>query len=163
MTAFPPIWITAAASLGYYHSSLPAVIALAAAVNSLYSFLWDVIMDWGLLSFSRDCRWSTRQRLLLPWPSYVFAVLINLVLRFSWAMNRLPWFKELDMTVVILTIELGEICRRAMWNIFRIEWEILVQQDRAREKEKPPVSLPAGINRSSASLLSLSSGSNSSI
>jgi len=52
-----------------------------------------------------------------------------------------------------------------MWNIFRIEWEILVQQDRAREKEmKPLVSLAAGINRSSAaSLLSLSSGSNSSI
>ena len=90
--------------MGYYHSSLPTIIALAATVNSLYSFLWDVVMDWGLVSVSRDCRLSARQRLLLPWPSYLLAVILNLTLRFSWAMNRLPWFKELDMTVVILSI-----------------------------------------------------------
>ena len=92
------------ASLGYYHSSLPSVIALAATINSLYSFLWDVIMDWGLVSISRDFRVTARQRMLLPWASYALAVLVNLTLRFSWAMNRLPVFKELDMTVVILTI-----------------------------------------------------------
>eukprot|EP01037_Dinobryon_pediforme_P046854 gene46854-60469_t len=106
--------------MGYYHSSLPTIIALAATVNSLYSFLWDVVMDWGLVSV------------------YLLAVILNLTLRFSWAMNRLPWFKELDMTVVILSIELGEIFRRAMWNVFRIEWEIIVQQDRSREKESKP-------------------------
>lgn len=38
-----------------------------------------------------------------------------------------------------------------MWNIFRIEWEIIVQQDRSREKEIKPA---AGMNRSAASLLS---------
>jgi hypothetical protein len=99
--------VVAAASLGYYHSSLPSVIALAATINSLYSFLWDVIMDWGLISISRDLRVTARQRMLLPWPSYALAVVVNLTLRFSWAMNRLPWFKELDMTVVILTIGEG--------------------------------------------------------
>lgn len=105
MTAFPPIWITAAASLGYYHRTLPTIIALAATVNSLYSYLWDIIMDWGLVSISfRDCRMSTRQRMLLPWPSYLFAAVVNLVLRFSWAMNRLPWLRQLDMTVIVLSI-----------------------------------------------------------
>ena len=57
----------------------------------------------------------------------------------------------LNDVFLFMFVELGEIFRRAMWNIFRIEWEIIVQQDRSREKEIKPA---AGISRSSASLLS---------
>ena len=38
-TAFPPIWLAAAASLGFFHPDLPAITAAAATVNSLYSYL----------------------------------------------------------------------------------------------------------------------------
>ena len=92
-------------------------------------------MDWGLLSFSRDGRIYRRQRMLLPFYSYCFAVVINLILRFSWAINRLPGMENIHSSVVVLIIEVGEVFRRSMWNIFRIEWEILVQQDRVAEKE----------------------------
>lgn len=37
-TAFPPIWLAAAASLGYFHPDLPAITAIMAAINSLYSY-----------------------------------------------------------------------------------------------------------------------------
>ena len=38
-TAFPPIWLAAAASLGFFHPDLPAITAAAATVNSIYSYL----------------------------------------------------------------------------------------------------------------------------
>lgn len=39
MTAFPPIWLAAAASLGYFHPDLPLITAAMATFNSLYSFM----------------------------------------------------------------------------------------------------------------------------
>ncbi len=38
-TSFPPIWLTAAASLGYTHPQMPYYVSLAAFINSTYSFL----------------------------------------------------------------------------------------------------------------------------
>ena len=37
-TAFPPIWLAAAASLGFFHPDLPAITAAMATINSLYSY-----------------------------------------------------------------------------------------------------------------------------
>ncbi|RYH27874.1 hypothetical protein EON65_12895 [archaeon] len=39
ISSFPPIWLTAATSLGYIHPSMPTFITIAAVVNSLYSYL----------------------------------------------------------------------------------------------------------------------------
>lgn len=38
-TSFPPIWLTAAASLGYTHPQMPYYVSLAAFINTTYSFL----------------------------------------------------------------------------------------------------------------------------
>jgi hypothetical protein len=42
---------------------------------------------------------------------------------------------QLHSSVIVLIIELGEVLRRAMWAAYRIEWEVIVQQDRAIEKD----------------------------
>lgn len=42
---------------------------------------------------------------------------------------------QLHSSVVVLIIELGEVLRRSIWAIYRIEWEVIVQQDRAIEKD----------------------------
>jgi len=130
-SAFPPIWLSAVASFGFFHPDLPVITAVMATINSIYSFLWDICMDWGLLQFSRDGRVYGRQRMLLPWLCYGPVVIINLLLRFSWAANRIPSFSHLHASHLVLMVELGEVFRRAMWNIFRIEWEVLVQSQRA--------------------------------
>lgn len=39
LSSFPPIWLTAFASLGYQHPRLPQLITAAAVVNSVFSFL----------------------------------------------------------------------------------------------------------------------------
>lgn len=93
-------------------------------------------MDWGLLTFTRDGRVLRRQRLYLPVISYVLLVVVNFVLRFSWLVNRLPGADHLHSSIIVLVIEVGEVFRRALWNIYRIEWEVITQQEKALEKEK---------------------------
>ena len=130
MSAFPPIWITAAASLGYTHPHLPALLATLATINSVYSFCWDVVQDWGLIQLKRDLRLYTRSRLHLPVFVYALAVVANLFLRFSWSITRIPYFRGFHSSVIVLIIEVGEVCRRSMWNVLRVEWEIICQQER---------------------------------
>lgn len=93
-------------------------------------------MDWGLISCSRQegKRLYMRQRTLYPWPMYVLLVLVNLVLRFSWLINRVPGMQNMHTSVIVLILELGEIFRRALWFIFRIEWEILVTLERSAKQ-----------------------------
>ena len=38
LSAFPTIWLTGAASLGYVHPQLPQYITIAAAINSTFSY-----------------------------------------------------------------------------------------------------------------------------
>lgn len=92
-------------------------------------------MDWGLLSVSREFKISRRSRILLPLPFYIMAVVLNLLLRFSWTINRLPGMSHVHSSVIVLIIEIGEVFRRAMWNMIRIEWEVIVQQDRLMDKD----------------------------
>lgn len=88
-------------------------------------------MDWGFITIHRTGRIHCRQRLLLPLWVYVISFVVNLVLRFSWAFNLIPGFNALHSSVIVLIIEIGEVMRRSMWNILRIEWEVIVNQDRA--------------------------------
>jgi len=135
-SSFPPIWLAAAASLGYSHPDLPIIAAAMATINSVFSYGWDIVMDWGMLTFFRTGKVITRQRLLLPWVVYPPAIIINLLLRFSWAANRIPSLSHLHASHLILLVELGEVMRRAMWNILRIEWEVIVQQERLSDKDE---------------------------
>ena len=43
-SAFPSIWIAAAASLGYFHPNLPTITAIMASINSIYGFLVSLFM-----------------------------------------------------------------------------------------------------------------------
>lgn len=72
---------------------------------------------------------------MLPWPVYILAAILNLCLRFSWTINRWPGMSHVHSSIIVLIIEIGEVVRRAMWNVIRIEWEVLVQLDRTAEKD----------------------------
>lgn len=129
-SSFPPIWLAALASLGYFHPLLPSITAFMATINSIYSFLWDVIMDWGLLALYSTPSSPTlspnlhRPKTIFSFSLHLFISILNLILRFSWAANRVAGLSSLPSSQLVLIIELAEVFRRAVWNIFRIEWEI---------------------------------------
>jgi len=92
--------------------------------SSLYSFFWDVYMDWGL---GRREYGFLGPRLMFPKRSYYYMVIcVDLVLRFMWVLTLVPpqsgasfelpaYLSAISMTV--------ELFRRTIWGFFRLEHE----------------------------------------
>ena len=122
---------------------------LAALLNSLYSYWWDLTNDWGFELFrSRPTKgehvrqphpFGLRTRLLYPLPYYPFIVLANLVLRLTWSVKLSPHLhSHSEGSGVIFWTEVAELVRRWMWVFLRVEWEIVKDKQetlRAREYE----------------------------
>ena len=137
VSGFPPIWIAAAASLGYFHPRLPLLTAVFATINSLFSYSWDLLMDWGMISFFRGKNAIHRTpRRLIHIGFLIIAAMVNLLLRFSWTANYFPLFASLHPASLIFFVEIAEVFRRWFWIIFRVEWEILAQTERGLLKDK---------------------------
>lgn len=101
-------------------------------MNSAYSFWWDVVKDWDLTLFSQAridpsgrYAYGLRENLLLGSPRlYHYAIIADLVLRFSWAWRVLPglsWLSETESGLFMLMFL--EVARRWMWVFFRVEAE----------------------------------------
>ncbi|DBA02069.1 TPA: hypothetical protein N0F65_000316 [Lagenidium giganteum] len=93
-------------------------------MSSLYTWVWDVTMDWGLgrpqFKYLGD-----RQMFARKW-YYYLAILADLFLRFSWTLTLIPprssgW---LPLYLQPFTMVL-ELFRRTFWSFFRLENEHL--------------------------------------
>lgn len=92
--------------------------------SSLYSFIWDVYMDWGL---GKPKYGFLGRRLMFPHRSYYYsAILADLVLRSMWVLTLLPPDSgakfEVPQYLTAVTMSL-ELLRRTMWGFFRLENE----------------------------------------
>ncbi|KAF0462461.1 Xenotropic and polytropic retrovirus receptor 1 [Gigaspora margarita] len=91
-------------------------------ISSIYTFIWDVKMDWSLLEI-HSSNYLLRDELGYKNPNlYRAAILINMLLRFSWVMIL---FSNDDKYYYIVGIimPLLEISRRWMWCFIRVETE----------------------------------------
>lgn len=92
--------------------------------SSLYSFTWDVIMDWGL---GRSEYGFLGPRLMFPRRSYYYGVIAaDVVLRFMWVLTLIPPQSgasfEIPQYLTAATMCL-ELFRRTIWGFFRLENE----------------------------------------
>lgn len=113
-------------------------------------------MDWGLISFNRPLgAFICRKRNFFPSNMLIFTAVLNFFLRFAWAANRLSFFQSMHPSHLILLIESAEIFRRAIWNIFRVEWEVMVMEEREKlsESEIDEIELARGDNGERVGLL----------
>jgi len=121
---------------------------LAALINSLYSYWWDLTNDWGFDLLRpksiagenpQPHPFGLRARLLYSLPYYPFIVLANLVLRLTWSVKLSPHLhSHSEGSGVIFWTEVAELVRRWMWVFLRVEWEIVKGEQaasRAREYE----------------------------
>lgn len=119
---------------------------------TLFQLVWDIAMDWGLVTIHRPSRWNSRGR--YAWPSvslrsirlmfnsstgvYVIALVFNCIFRFAWTLTVLPYpfddAGDADVSprrslLQALFAHAGplvasaEIMRRMVWGWFRVEWE----------------------------------------
>lgn len=105
---------------------------VACAVNSLYSFYWDVAKDWDLTLFDNKMRnapdlkaFGLRRRILVGPPAlYYLVIALDLLLRCTWSLKLSPHLGRIaDWEGSIFVIELLEVFRRWVWIFFRVETE----------------------------------------
>ncbi|DAZ95970.1 TPA: hypothetical protein N0F65_009271 [Lagenidium giganteum] len=112
--------------VGSGHSKDQSTFFLFCAVfNSMYSFMWDVIMDWGLgqPSLPKRVRFLRHQLLYSPATIYYVVIAIDFSLRILWVTKWWDW-RQYGVDFKMLS-QLAEVCRRCMWNCVRVEWQCI--------------------------------------
>lgn len=138
LSAFPVIWTSAlkfelnpeeGVALSDHDEYLEMLWQYAVVINTLYSFAWDVFMDWGL-GFPRDRRGRPQWLFLRPQLDYnnplLYYVLIvmDLLGRSTWSLKMSSHLQEYAPgAAMVLMFEVFEIIRRWVWIYFRVEWE----------------------------------------
>ena len=85
-----------------------------------YMLFWDIYVDWGLGRCGKN--FFLRDKIVYPKFWYYGAMVIDAILRFSWAWNFISIDKEYDEWKN-LVMAILEAYRRIQWCIFRIENE----------------------------------------
>ncbi|RFU25520.1 hypothetical protein B7463_g10809, partial [Scytalidium lignicola] len=120
--------VAASGNAHHYHRAW----LLAVAVNSLYSFYWDVAKDWDLSLFSASRErndphhpYGLRARLYFsPTTIYYLVIATDLLLRCTWSLKLSPHLANFaDFESGIFLMEVAEVGRRWIWIFFRVETE----------------------------------------
>ncbi|KXN91012.1 hypothetical protein AN958_03079 [Leucoagaricus sp. SymC.cos] len=154
-TAFPVIFLSAAQKSAPEDDSILQTTfepqwhgmfrlwLLSAAINSTYSFWWDITNDWGLELLTpgpgqRSYPWGLRPMLLYPLPIYPLLVFLNLILRMTWSIKLSSHLYSVgDGGVGIFWLEVAEIVRRWLWVFLRVEWEVIKKLHDGNPKGRP--------------------------
>jgi len=121
------------AYLNYYYSTHASITYLYYAllankvISALYSYYWDIVMDWGLIKFDGCLPVWGRQKIMYKHRCvYYLAMVEDLVLRFTWLYVLIIKFylgPVLPDQTYVTVVALLEVFRRFVWNFFRVENE----------------------------------------
>lgn len=92
-------------------------------MNSIYTCVWDLLMDFSLLQ--QDARHPLLRDILAlkrRWIYYIIMV-ADPLLRWSWIFYAIFTYDKQHSTFVSFLIALGEVTRRGMWALLRVENE----------------------------------------
>lgn len=118
------------AALGNRHKTHTQCRRLAAITNSLYSFWWDVQMDWDLTLLGKTRHtnpYGLRQQRVFHSPMvYYIVIIFDIILRFAWSFKLSLHTVYLDgVEGGVFLLEIMEILRRWVWVYFRVEAEMV--------------------------------------
>ncbi|CDS05005.1 hypothetical protein LRAMOSA07535 [Lichtheimia ramosa] len=123
------------------NSAITILWILASLINSCYTSVWDIKMDWGLLQPSSQ-NLLLRDELVFHKATYYLASILDVCLRFAWVTNLMRMRLNGDILAFILAAM--EACRRIQWNVFRLENEHLNNCGQYRAIKEIP--LPFALN-----------------
>ena len=135
--------------VGVFHQNLshgaPAersIWILSLAASTMYSYTWDVFVDWDL---GKKHSHRLRPDLMYKWrPFYYSAIVLDLVFRFIWSLTFVPASTENPLGSwyvhsLIPVISACEIIRRGVWALIRVENEHLNVITNYKPPEAPPM------------------------
>ncbi|KAJ1654810.1 Xenotropic and polytropic retrovirus receptor 1 [Dispira simplex] len=104
-----------------------ALWIIFATISCVYSFAWDVFMDWGMIEFDKyHPRLRKERKYRWTW-AYYFAIVSNFIMRFGWTASlTATYFKISDPNhydLIYFIASLNDVLRRFLWNVFRMENE----------------------------------------
>lgn len=102
---------------------------MCSVLTTLYSWYWDVVMDWGLGN-TRCAHFLLRDCLLYAPHCYYWAICLDGIMRLGWAVYISPGQVYVRQHVILL-LGCVELVRRFMWAIFRVEWEHICRSSAA--------------------------------
>ncbi len=94
---------------------------------SLYSYAWDIYMDWGLLRSSEEGTYGLRSKLHFHRYFYYYAIVSDFIMRMFWIVPIFQlgqpdsMFNNFQMMTMISIMV--ECLRRAQWSLIRVENE----------------------------------------
>ncbi|XP_016994237.2 solute carrier family 53 member 1 [Drosophila takahashii] len=95
-------------------------------ISAIYSLLWDLLMDFGLLRVWKGENLFLRDNLVYPKWFYYFVIVENTLLRFVWVLEFVLVYQEVITPFNGKSIIcFSEIVRRFIWNFLRLENEHL--------------------------------------
>ncbi|GFS55909.1 xenotropic and polytropic retrovirus receptor 1 [Trichonephila inaurata madagascariensis] len=96
-------------------------------VSSIYTYIWDIKMDWGLFDANTGENRFLREEIVYSSPNYYyFAVVEDLILRFGWTLSvSLTEMGLIHADIMSSVLAPLEVIRRFVWNFFRLENEHL--------------------------------------
>lgn len=123
---------------GSQYNHTLALWCVFASLNSIYTSIWDVTLDWSLLRPHARYPWL-RDELVFEsyWPFYYWAIITNIILRFGWVIYLLPG--PASNLTRIFVIAFLEMMRRWQWNFIRLENEHLGNVDMYRISREIPL------------------------
>lgn len=135
LSAFPVIWVSAlrhqsapieGIGLDQHDRTLQIAWLYAVTINSMYSFIWDVTMDWGLCRDSRSPHPLLRRELRFGAVWYYLAIVGDLGLRLCWSLKLSSHLqRHATGQAFVFLFEVLEVVRRISWIFLRVEWECL--------------------------------------
>lgn len=131
----PPFWntikyllslLTVILSFLYkLQNDLIALWIIFAAISTIYSYVWDLKIDWGLFQNDHPYFKFLRKDLFFPVQLYYFMIVNNFVLRLVWVLSISPDIAKTFGSPQVWALVTGmlEIVRRGFWNLLRTECE----------------------------------------
>ncbi|KAM9908556.1 hypothetical protein OXX79_000294 [Metschnikowia pulcherrima] len=94
-----------------------------ACVNSIFSSIWDIVMDWSLGQWNSK-NFLLRDHLFYGNPTYYYvAMVLDVILRFQWIFYAFFSTQLQQSAVTSFFIAVAELLRRFVWMFFRMENE----------------------------------------
>jgi len=105
--------------------------------STIYSFSWDIKMDWGLAQFRRKSNFPLRPITLYSNIWYVIAIIYNAFARCAWALTiSFSFYQNKEFWQIMFGS--FEIIRRASWSTIRLEWAQVSNYEKYRKTKYVP-------------------------
>ncbi|KAJ5653311.1 SPXN-terminal [Penicillium lividum] len=105
------------------HTRFQASFITFALLNSVYTSVWDLIMDWSLgNAYAKHPLLRETLAFRRVWVYYA-AMVLDVIIRFNWIFYAIFVHDIQHSAVLSFVVSVSEVFRRGVWTIFRVENE----------------------------------------